>query len=227
MRTRSLKSIQALLLTLAMSSPTLLIRLHQDLVGKQNLSVQALPPKAFPLPTQATADFDGDFLPDRAELVSNGSQNIIYFTFSSFRVTSLQFSSETHLAGSIQAEDIDCDSDNDLVWVSNQQLTHTALWLNNGTGEFTRINEPNAYAVEIKRLVADKSGNGLLASPVSGRLRAIRTNLLPLLTRPENYPFEVPHFTSPPNSHCRYSTDLSPYLSRYPKRGPPRLSFPF
>jgi len=224
MQTRGLKSKQSLLLTLAMLATTLWMCLPQDIQREYDSPVQSPLPMAFPLPTYATADFDGDHLPDRAEIVSNGFQKNIHLTLSYSWATSLYFSSETLCVGSIHAEDIDRDSDNDLIWVSNQQLTHIALWLNNGIGEFTRINEPTAYAVEIERLVADESRDDLLASSVSERLRAIGTSRFLLLTRSDNHLFEVTCFTSPPIFHCSCVAGLSPCLSRYPKRGPPSPS---
>src|SRR5215470_9457729 len=93
-------------------------------------------PRSLTLPAQAVADFDGDRLPDRAELVSEGFQKNIQLTFSSHRAPSLHFSSETLQPGSIYVEDIDCDSDDDLIWVSDGQATYTTLWLNNGIGEW-------------------------------------------------------------------------------------------
>src|SRR5215470_2190882 len=129
-------------------------------------------PRSLTLPAQAAADFDGDRLPDRAELVSEGFQKNIQLTFSSHRAPSLHFSSETLQPGSIYVEDIDCDSDDDLIWVSDGQATYTTLWLNNGIGELARVSNPSAYATEIKRLVAGDSGNGSLASSSGGRLSA-------------------------------------------------------
>ena len=79
-----------------------------------------------PLPAQAVADFDGDHLLDRAELLSNGFQKNIYLSFSSYWRPSLQFSCETQQLGSIYAEDIDRDSDNDLIWVSDEHSTSQA-----------------------------------------------------------------------------------------------------
>src|SRR5215471_5099704 len=65
-------------------------------------------------PAQAVMDFDGDQLPDHAELTSNGSYKNIHLTLSSPWVANLHFSTETSQSGSIHAEDIDYDGDNDL-----------------------------------------------------------------------------------------------------------------
>src|SRR4030095_13522006 len=116
MRTRSsFKRKLALLLTLAVSTTTSWALPQQIPHGEQGALTQAPLPIAFPFPTQAVADFDGDRLPDRAELVSNGFNKNIHLTRSSFQVTSLHFSHETQQLGSILAEDIDRDSDNDLI----------------------------------------------------------------------------------------------------------------
>ena len=178
-------------------------------------------PASRPLPAQTVADFDGDRLPDQAELVSNGLQKDIRFTLSSRRAPSLRFFSETQQPGSIYAEDIDRDSDEDLIWVSDQQPTHTALWLNNGIGELARVSNPAAYANEIKRLVASESRNGSLTSFVSDGLKAIATSGFNLLALLDNYLAEALHSTSPkcPRHGCEAA--VSHCVSRYPKRGPP------
>ena len=181
-------------------------------------------PGLCPLPAQAIADFDGDRLPDRAELFSNGFQKNIQLTLSSPGVKSLNFSAETPQPGTLCAEDVDHDSDNDLVWVSDQQLSHTALWLNNGSGEFTRINEPTAYTAEIKRAVAGASRNGLLAAPVGKRLSATRTSSFSPLAAPGNSLREIAPARAPHYFHHSCVAKTHPCVSRYPKRGPPHVA---
>ena len=176
------------------------------------------------LPAQAVADFDGDRLPDRAELVSNGLQKNIQLTFSSHWAPSLHFSTDTQQPGSIYAEDIDRDSDDDLIWVSDGRSAHTALWLNNGIGELARVSDPSAYATEIKRLVAGGSGNGSLASSSSGRLSATAASGFYLPAQPDDHLPEAPYSTSLKNPRRGCSAALSPCVSRYPKRGPPPCS---
>ena len=178
-------------------------------------------PMLFPLPAQAVADFDGDCLPDRADLVSNGSNKNIQLTFSSRWAPSLHFSSETQQPGSIYVEDIDHDSDNDLIWVSDWQPSHTALWLNNGIGELSRVSDPGAYATEIKRLVAGGGQNGSLATSVGEPLRATETSGFYIPALADNHLPEIPHSTSPNSSGRSLAAALSPCVSRYPKRGPP------
>jgi hypothetical protein len=181
-------------------------------------------PMPLTLPAQAVADFDGDRLPDRAELVSDGFQKNIQLTLSSKWAPSLHFSSETQEPGSIYAEDIDRDSDDDLIWVSDGQSTHTALWLNNGIGELERVSDPSAYATEIKRLVAGGNRNGSLASSSSGRLRATAASGFYLPAQPDDHLPEAPHSNSLKNPRRGSAAALSPCVSRYPKRGPPSFS---
>src|SRR5262249_27997229 len=151
----------------------------------------------------------------------DGFQKIIQLTFSSHLAPSLHFSSETQQPGSIYAEDIDRDSYDDLIWVADGQLAHTALWLNNGIGEFSRVSNPLAYGTEIKSLVAGGSRNGSLSSSVSGWLRATATSGFYLPALPDDHPPEAPHSTSPKSPRRGYAAALSPCVSRYPKRGPP------
>src|SRR5262249_19397367 len=173
------------------------------------------------LPAQAVADFDGDRLPDRAELVSDGFQKNIQLTFSSHWAPSLHFSSETQQPGSIYAEDIDRDSDDDLIWVSEGQPAHIAIWLNNGTRGLARVIDTAAYATEIKRLVAGGSRNGSLASSVSGQLRATATGGFNLLALPDDHLPETRHSTSLKSSPRGCAAAIFHCVSRYPIRGPP------
>src|SRR5215813_2115927 len=194
MQTRGgLRRKLALLLLLAMASGPGLPWSHQQ----ESSSLNRAPlPTLLPFSAQAVADFDGDRLPDRAELVSDGLQKNIQLTFSSHWAPSLHFSTETQQPGSIYAEDIDRDSDDDLVWVSDGRSAHTALWLNNGIGELARVRDPSAYATEIKRLVAGGSGNGSLASSSSGRLIATAASGFYLPAQPDDHLPEAPYSTS-------------------------------
>jgi len=178
-------------------------------------------PMLSPLIAQTVADFDGDRLPDRAELVSDGFQKNIRLTLSSHRAPSLHFSTETQQPGSIYAEDIDHDCDDDLIWISDGQSTHTALWLNNGIGELARVSDSSAYATEIKSLVAGESGNGSLASSSSGRLRATAASGFYLPALPDDHLPEAPHSNSLKSPRRSSAAALSPCVTRYPKRGPP------
>src|SRR5215471_15505679 len=180
---------------------------------------RASQPMLSPLTAQAVADFDGDRVPDRAELVSDGFQKNIRLTFSSHCAPSLHFSSETQQPGSIYAEDIDRDSDDDLIWVSEGQPAHIAIWLNNGIRGLARVIDTAAYATEIKRLVAGGSRNGSLASSVSGQLRATTTSGFDLLALPDDHLHETRHSTSLKSSR-RGCAAISPCVSHYPKRGP-------
>jgi len=179
----------------------------------------------FPTPVQAITDFDGDRLPDLAELASNGVQKDIHLTLSLPLVTSLRFSTRTLQSGSIHAEDIDHDSDADLIWVSDQQSTECALWLNNGTGEFTRVTEPSAYISEIKRLIADERRNGIFASPVDGQLLASGTSGYSFQKQSDGRLPVASHSLTLPGFGRNCAAELSPCIARYPKRGPPAELF--
>ena len=222
MRTRGgFKSKLVILLTLAVLSTTSAALLPQISQGEQEALTRTPKPLAFTFPAQAVADFDGDHLPDRAELVSNGYDKKIHLTLSSLRVTVLHFSLETQQPGSIFAEDIDRDSHNDLIWVSDPQATHTALWLNNGVGELARVSETATYAAEIKRLVAGGTRNGYLASFAGGQLRATATRGFYLLALPDDPLPWAAHSTALKSSPRGCAAALSPCVNRYPKRGPP------
>ncbi len=194
--------------------------------GQDCLSLKSAPlPVQFLAPAQAVADFDGDRLPDWAELTSNGFHKNIRLTLSSPWVTSLSFSTESHQRGSIHAQDIDHDSDNDLIWVSDQQPAHSALWLNNGIGEFTRVNEPSAYITDIKRLTADESQSGLFDSSADEQLLATEENEFQLLTRLDGNPPVPPHAITLPRFGRNCAAELSTSITSYPQRGPPAELF--
>ena len=192
---------------------------------RESSSLNFAQPMLLPLPTQAVADFDGDRLPDRAELISDGFQKNIQFTFSSHLEPSLRFSSETQRPGSIYAEDIDRDSDEDLIWVSDGQSAQSALWLNNGVGELARVINPAAYDNEIKRMVAGGSRNGYLVSFDTGRPRATVTSGFYLPTLTDGPLPEALHSSSLKNPRRSCVAVSSSCISRYPKRGPPSFLF--
>ena len=191
---------------------------------QDHLSLKSAPlPIRFPSPTQVVADFDGDRLPDRAELSSNGFHKNIHLTLSSSWVTNLSFSTESYQQGSLHQQDIDHDSDNDLIWVSDQQPTYTALWLNNGTGEFIRVAEPSAYVAEIKSLIAHENQSGFLASSAGKQLLATGTGVYSRLKQPEGRLAVAPHSNMIPRFSRNCAAEPSPCITRYPKRGPPAV----
>jgi hypothetical protein len=222
MRTKGdLRKILALLLVVAVAAAATKTGPAQDSQQGRIWSNFASLPVRFLNPAQAVMDFDGDRLPDRAELTSNGSYKNIHLTLSSPRVINLHFSTESQQPGSIHAEDIDHDGDNDLIWVSDQQWTQSALWLNSGIGAFTRVADTSAYGAEIKRLIADESQGGLFASPVNEQLLATETNGYSPLVRGEDRFPTAPHSITLPGFGRNCAAELSPCIARYPKRGPP------
>jgi len=166
-------------------------------------------------------DFDGDRLPDRAELTSNGPYKNIHLTLSSPYVTNLSFSTESPQPGSIRAEDIDHDSDNDLIWVSDQQATRCALWLNNGRGEFTRVADTSDYITDIKRLVKDESQSGIFALSSNEQLLGTETSGHSLPKRSDGSFPVAQHSITLPGGGRNCAAELSPCITRYLKRGPP------
>jgi hypothetical protein len=221
MRTKgSLRKTLALLLIVAVVAAATDTGAVRDSQKYSPSSNSAPLPVLFQTPAQAVMDFDGDRLPDRAELTSNGIHKRIHLTLSSPWVTNLSFSTESPQPGSLRAEDIDHDSDKDLIWVSDKQATGCALWLNNGVGEFARVTDIPAYT-DIKRLIADDSQSGLFALSSNEQLPAIGTGGYPLLAR-GNGSFPVaPHSGMLPGLSRDCAAKLSPCITRYLKRGPP------
>jgi hypothetical protein len=215
---RGFRSKLALLLMLATASAMSLPWIPRQEASSLNRT--PLPAPLLP-PAEAVADFDGDRLPDRAELVSYGFQKDIRLTLSSRRAPSLRFPSDTQQPGGIYAKDIDRDSDEDLIWVSDGQPDHAALWLNNGGGELARNNNLDAYDTEIKSLVAGDSRNGSLASFVRDGLKAAANVGFYFPALVDNHLTEIPNSTLPKSPHRSRAPALSPGVSHYPKRGPP------
>jgi len=178
-------------------------------------------PGLYQPPAQAVTDFDGDLLPDRAELTSNGFHKHIHLTLSSPWVANLHFSTESPQPGSIYSEDIDHDGDNDLIWVSDRQPTQSALWLNSGIGEFARVTDTSAYVIEIKRLTADESQSGIFAWYADEQLLTAGTGGYSLLKRNDGRLTVAPHSITLPGFGRNCAAELPPCITRYPKRGPP------
>jgi hypothetical protein len=222
MRTKGdLRKKLAVLLVLAIVTATMEIGPARDSrQGRRSFNSAALPAR-FLTPAQAVTDFDGDQLPDRAELTSNGIYKHIHLRLSSPWVTNLHFSTESPQPGSIYAEDIDRDGDNDLIWVSDQQPAQSELWLNNGAGELARVADISAYISELNRLVADESPGGLSASSVNEQLLATGTSEDHLLARNGGCLLAAPHSITIPCFGRDCAAELSPCITRYPKRGPP------
>ena len=222
MRTKgSLRKKLALLLIVAVVVATAEIGPARD-SRQHRLSPSFAPlPARFLAPAQAVTDFDGDQIPDRADLTSDGSYKNIHLTLSSPWVTNLSFSTETPQPGSIRAKDIDYDGDDDLIWVSDQQPAQSELWLNSGIGEFTRVSDTTAYITEIKHLVASESQGGLFASSAGEQLLAIGERGYSLLVRDDARLLLAPHSITLPWFGRNCAAELSPCITRYPQRGPP------
>lgn len=217
----NLRKKLALLLIVAVAAATVEIGSTRDSREHRPLSGFIPLPARFLAPAQAVMDFDGDQLPDHAELTSNGSYKNIHLTLSSPWVANLHFSTETSQSGSIHAEDIDYDGDYDLVWVSDQQPTESALWLNSGIGEFTRVADVSTYITEIRRLTADESRGGLFASSVSEQLLATGANGYSVSARDDYRLLIASHADKLSGGRLNCAADLSPCITRYHKRGPP------
>src|SRR5262244_2294265 len=177
MRTKgNLRTKLALLLVIALVAATTEIGPARD-SRQDRLMLNSAPlPVRFQSPAPAVTDFDGDRSPDLAELTSNGFHKHIHVTLSSPWVANLHFSTESQQPGSIYAEDIDHDGDNDLIWVSDRQPTQSALWLNSGVGQFTQVADASAYITDIKRLIADESQNDLFALAADEQSLATETS---------------------------------------------------
>ena len=222
MRTKgNLRKKLAHLLVIALVAATTEIGPARDSRQDRLLLNSASLPARFQSPAQAVTDFDGDRSPDLAELTSNGFHKHIHVTLSSPWVANLHFSTESQQPGSIYAEDIDHDGDNDLIWVSDWQPTQSALWLNSGIGEFARVADTSAYITEIKRLIADVSRGGIFASSADDELLAARTSGYSLLARSDDRLPVAPHSVTLPGFGRNRAAELSPCIARYPKRGPP------
>jgi len=96
----------------------------------------------------ALADFDGDDRIDRATLDSTGRRKRIDIRFSQAKPsTVLYFDTGTEDGGSLFANDIDNDGDNDLIWSDLVHPDNVVVWLDDGTGRFER-SKPDQLANE-------------------------------------------------------------------------------
>jgi hypothetical protein len=170
---------------------------------------------------QVAADFDGDHWLDRAELFSDGFNKNIRLGFSGAWMMTLSFFADTRQPGILQVEDIDRDSDEDLVWVSDPQLTRVALWLNNGAGEMSRVAEPAAYSDEIRRLVGDVIRNLYAVASARAYPKAAAASGFSVTAQADDSLPEPPRAAFSRGA-CHDLAGLLPScVTRYPKRGPP------
>src|SRR5262245_61323827 len=209
------------LLLAAMLATTSGLGLPLNTYPAQPQSNQAQRHLIFPLPLLALADFDGDRLPDLAELVSDGLQKNIHLMFGSHWRMIIPFSTDTPQSGRLHAGDIDHDNDNDLVWISNQPPVQTALWLNNGSGEFTRVIDPTAYTAEIEQLAMDEGSQSQLAKAEGKRILATIPGSSFWLKCTGHHLFEPWQIAALLLSHRTCRAKLASYLACHPKRGPP------
>src|SRR5262245_43846365 len=108
----SLRKKLALLLIVAVVAAATKIGPAQDSQQDRLSLNSASLPFRFLNPAQAVTDFDGDRLPDRAELTSNGPYKNIHLTLSSPRVTNLHFYTESQKPWCFHAIDFVHDSYN-------------------------------------------------------------------------------------------------------------------
>src|SRR5262249_55086294 len=86
----------------------------------------------------ALADFDGDTRVDEAKLTVSGRNKKVEIRLSkAAAVTSLDFETLTSDQGSLFAEDIDQDGDEDLIWSDLLHPDQVVVWLDDG-GHFSR-----------------------------------------------------------------------------------------
>lgn len=96
----------------------------------------------------ALADFDGDDRIDRATLDSTGRRKRIDIRFGQAKPsTILYFDTGTEDGGSLFANDVDNDGDNDLIWSDLVHPDNVVVWLDDGTGRFER-SKPDQRANE-------------------------------------------------------------------------------
>lgn len=176
----------------------------------------------FPQPVLAYVDFDGDSLPDLAELVSNGFQKHIQLSFGSHWTANLHFTTESPQAGRLHTGDFDRDNDNDLIWISSQYPIQAELWLNNGGGEFTRVKDTTPYAAQIEQLSLDIGTPQKQLAAADGSLQLATVPVSGFwLKRTEHQFFNTTPEEALPVFGWTFRAGLASYLACHPKRGPP------
>jgi hypothetical protein len=219
-----LRTKMTFLHALVVVGSVLCARLPQGPGFEDDRSFEARPLVAYAGSAQAVADFDGDHLPDRAELISEGFHKTVRLTLSAPWVTYLCFSSDTQEPGTLRAEDVDRDSYQDLIWISDPKATHIALWLNDGAGGLARVLDPAAFTANIQRLVTGGRWTIIPATPIRGCLKATGTSVFSLSAGAAGQLLDSPRPSTSQGSPGALATSLPPCVSRYPKRGPPAIS---
>jgi hypothetical protein len=104
------------------------------------------------------SDFDGDNKLDEAQLSSNGRYKSISVRLGSPSWKSLSFDSGFSERGSLISSDIDSDGDADLIWISQTDPQKLVIWLGDGRGEFSIVNESESYFSRVQALLRNESG---------------------------------------------------------------------
>jgi hypothetical protein len=166
----------------------------------------------------ALADFDGDHRIDRATLDSTGRRKRIDIRFSQTKPsTVLYFDTGTEDGGSLFANDIDNDGDNDLIWSDLVHPDNVVVWLDDGTGRFER-GKPDHLANEFVL----NGGPALLLAEIPHQ-DLISCQRHDPLSIPRN---ELAHYSRP--SVSRYESTQPPprkgLLLTHSERGPPPIN---
>ena len=174
-------------------------------------------------------DFDGDRLPDEAELTSSGRDKDISVSLNGLRTKSISFDSVRSEPGKLVSGDIDHDDDQDLIWYSQTSPTEIFFCLNNGRGSFgpaTRY-QPSTqqHGLDLNQLIDRETESQLFGhQPDSRTVCALRADDTPVMEtavcREIVKPIPLNLLRDPP---------LVPsiYLKHILKRGPPATALEF
>jgi len=100
---------------------------------------------------QTRADFDNDRIEDALTFTTRGGHPDVEISLGSTRtVFVLPVDSVSSVTGSLAVRDLDRDGDEDLLWQGVQVLApaEVIVWLNDGTGQFTRVLPPGSVLAQ-------------------------------------------------------------------------------
>lgn len=180
---------------------------------------------SFSVPSLLVADFDGDRILDQAELLSHGRRKVIQLNYSAAATTTLHFSTLTAQVGRLRTQDIDDDHDHDLIWIPKGRPEQSALWLNNGGGTFTLVQDTISYRRELEQAAWETNPASHLTRLPSKKTIATGPGAGFTPSRPRSASVELTGTIFSPDFYgsCPLRLSLSPTC--HLKRGPPSPRF--
>ena len=109
------------------------------------------------------SDLNGDLRPDQVRLITSDKNGLIHIRFARGGSKLISFESQTVDQGLLYADDIDNDSALDLVWIVRNRPETAVIWLGDGLGNFTAVEDISPYKSNLAHLYLDPFAPGVFS----------------------------------------------------------------